>query len=89
MLDQPASELGMPGDPAGDPVQRVDHRVAGDVDRAGRHVLAPQRLGRRLGRREVKRGDRADNLAVDLLGPGLVDVAAPQARLDMGDGILR
>jgi hypothetical protein len=33
----------------------------------------------------MQRGDRADHLAVDLFGPWVVDVAAAQAGLDMGD----
>ena len=65
---------------AGDPVQRVDHAVAGDVDTRRIDVLGDQRGGGGLGRREVERGDAADDLAVDLLGPGVVDIAAAQAR---------
>ena len=33
----------------------------------------------------MERGHRADDLAVDLFGPGMVDVAAAQTRLDMAD----
>ena len=66
-------------------VQRVDDGVAGDVDRRGRDILAAQRLGGGFGRREMLVGDRRDDAAVHFLGPGLVDVARAQARLDMAD----
>jgi len=33
-------------------------------------------------------GDRADDLAVHFLGPGLVNIIAAQPRLDMADGYL-
>ena len=61
----------------------VDHRVSGDVDPPVRHVLGPQRV-RGPGRgREMLVGDGADDLAVHLLRPRRVDVAAAQAGLDM------
>ncbi len=85
---RPAASVRPLGDARGYPVERVDHRVAGDVDRGGIDVLALQRFGRGRGRRAVQRGDRADDLAVDLLGPGMMDIAAAQARLDVGDGDL-
>ncbi len=72
-------------DPRNDPVQRVDHRISGDVDGRGIDILAPQRRRRSLRRRAMQRGDGADDLAVDLFGPRMVDVAAPQPRLDMAD----
>ena len=64
-------------------MQRVDHGVAGDVDRGGVDIFAAQRLSRRLGRREMLVGDRRDDAAVHLLGPRLIDIARAQARLHM------
>ncbi len=66
-------------------VERVDHGVAGDVDRRGIDVLAAQRLGGGFGGREMLVGDRGDDAAVHFLGPGLVDVARTQPGLDMAD----
>ena len=65
------------------PVQRVDHRVAGDVDRGCVDILRPQCRRRGLGRRAMERGDAADDLAVHFLGPGMVDIAAAKPGLDM------
>ena len=35
---------------------------------------------------EVQTGDRGDDAAVHLFGPGMMDVAGPQASLDMRNG---
>ena len=80
---QPRRQPRFGGDSRGDPVQRVDHGVAGDVDGVRRDVFAEQGGGGGLGRGAVQRGDGADDLAVDLLGPRMVDVAAAQPGLDM------
>ena len=67
------------------PPQRVDHGVPGHVDGAGIDALAHQRLGRRPGGREVLIRDRRDDPPVDLLGPGLEDIAGAQPGLHMTD----
>src|SRR5689334_15360487 len=66
-------------------MQRIDHGVSGYVDRRRVDVFASKRFGRGIGWGEVERGEAADDLAVDLFGPRMVDVAAPEARLDVGD----
>ena len=82
-LGEAGDERRLALDPVNDPVQRIDDGVAGDVDRCRNDVLPPQRFGRGLGRGAVQCGDRANRLAVDLLRPRMVDVAAAQAGLDM------
>ena len=72
--------------PTTDPMKRVDHCVAGHVDRCRGDLLAPERLGRGFRRRQMEVCDRADEAAIDLLGPGMVDVAAAQAGLDVRYG---
>jgi len=84
-LGQPARQRGVLADARRHPVQRVDHRIAGDVDARGIDLLGLQRPGRRFGRREMQAGDGADDLAVNLFGPGVVDIARPQPGLDMVD----
>ena len=84
-LGQPAGERRLRGDPRGHPVQRVDHRVAGDVDAGRIDVLGPERCRRDFGRGEMQAGHGADDLAVNLLGPGVIDIARAQPRLDVID----
>jgi len=72
-------------DPVSRPVQRVDHRIARDVDGLRSDVLAQQCVCGGLRRCEVEHRDRCDDPAVHLFGPGVVDVARAQPRLDMRD----
>ncbi len=67
--------------PLAGPEQRVDARVAGDVDARRRGVLRQQRRARGLGRGEMEVRDRADDPAVHLLGKGRVLIPGPQAGL--------
>ena len=69
----------------GDRVQRVDHRVAGHEHVRCRDVFGEQVLPRQLGRREMQRGDRAGQAAIDLFRKRVVVVVTPQAGLDMRD----
>ena len=66
--------------------QRVDHRVAGDEDASAVDALraAGCRATRSVGAK-CSVGERADELAVHLLGPGRVEVAGAQAGLDVAD----
>src|SRR5690606_20710172 len=84
-LRQPGRQAGLPFDTRRHPVQRINHRVAGHVDRARIDVLAPQRFGSGLGWSAMQRGYRPDDFAVHFLGPRVVDVAAPEPGLDMRD----
>src|SRR3546814_16085292 len=63
-------EDGVGRDPRGGGVERVDHRVAGDVDQALIDILAGERLGGGVGGGEMLVGDRRDDAAVHFLGPG-------------------
>ena len=69
--------------------QRVDAGVAGDPDLGLRLALVEQVSLRLLGRREVVLAHDVDGLAVELLGPGAVDVVRAQARLDVAHGDLQ
>ena len=69
--------------------QGVDARVAGDPDLGFGLDLAEQVLPARLRGGEVVLGHDVDSLAVELLGPGAVDVVRAQARLDMPHGDLK
>ena len=51
-----------------------------------RDALGQQVVARRAGGGEMQFGQRAGQLAVALLGPGRIEVARAQARLDMGHG---
>lgn len=64
------------------PVQRINHRVAGSVDRIVGDCLVPQILRCGIRRRKTRRGDQRSNATVHLLRPGMVDVARPQSRLN-------
>ena len=66
-------------------MKSVDHRVAGDMYGGRVNVLAEQCVGSRLCWCEVQSGKAAHDLAVDLFGPGVVDVAATQAGFHVGD----
>ena len=72
-------QRGIGGDLRGDPMQRINHRVAGDVDACRIDVLAQQRRLAHCRWRAVQRGDGADDLAVHLLWPRMVDIAGPEA----------
>ena len=61
--------------------QRVDAGVAGDPDLRLRLALVEQVSLRLLGRREVVLAHDVDDLAVELLGPGAVDVVRAKSRL--------
>lgn len=61
--------------------QRVDAGVAGDPDLGLRLALVEQVSLRLLGRREVVLAHDIDGLAVELLGPGAVDVVRAKPRL--------
>ena len=78
-------QFGIRGDLRTGPMQRVDDRVAGHVDRVRRDRLPAQRLGRRFGGREMQRGDGRDDPPVHLLRPGVVDIAGAQPGFDMRD----
>lgn len=65
--------------------ERVDAGIAGHPDAIGGLALVQQVPSARLRGREVVPGDDVDRLAVKLLGPGAVDVARAQARLDVAD----
>lgn len=65
--------------------ERVDAGVAGHPDAVGGLALVQQVPPARLRGREVEFGDDIDRLAVELLGPGAVDVVRAQARLDVPD----
>ena len=67
-------------------MQRVDHRIARDMDAIGRDILTEQCLARGRRRGAVQRGETAHDAAVHLLWPWLVDIAAAESRLDMADG---
>ena len=66
--------------------QRVDHRVAGDVDARGVDAFAQQVVARLGGRREVQVGNHGGEPAVHFLRPGRVDVAGAQSGFDVADG---
>ena len=82
-LCQPCRQRGPARDFRSHPVQRINHRIAGDVNRGGIDIFRPQCRRRRCSGGEVLPGDRADHLAIHLFRPGVVDIAAAQPRLDM------
>lgn len=69
--------------------QGIDAGVAGDPDPGLGLALAEQVLLARLRGGEVVLAHDIDGLAVELLGPGAVDVVRAQARLDMPHGDLQ
>lgn len=69
--------------------QGVDARVAGDPDLRLRLALVEQVLFAGLRGGEVVLAHDVDGLAVELLGPGAVDVVRAQARLHMAHGDLQ
>ncbi len=82
---EPGGERRIGGDPGGGGVERVDHCVAGDMDRRRIHILAAQCLGSGFGGSEMLVGYRRDDPAIHFLGPGLIDVARTQSGLDVTD----
>ena len=66
--------------------QRVDHRIAGDMDARGITAFLEQRIGSCLRGSEIHVGDAGDDAAVHFFRPGMVNVTAAQTGLDMGDG---
>lgn len=82
-------ELGVGVAPAHGGAQGVDAGVAGDPDLGLRLALGEQVLLARLGRGEVVLAHDVHGLAVELLGPGAVDVVRAQARLHMPHGDLQ
>jgi len=71
--------------PGNDIEQRVDNRVAGDVDRIGRGAFFDQIGLRPGGRGKVKVRHAAGEPAVHFFRPGRVFVVGAQARFDMPD----
>ena len=71
---------------AGHPMQRVHHRVAGDINRPAVDVLAPEQIGRIGRRREMPLGESAEEGSVQFLGKWRVAIVGTQPRLDMADG---
>lgn len=69
--------------------ERVDAGAAGDPDPGLGLALAEQVLLAGLRGGEVVLADDVDGLAVELLGPGAVDVVRAQARLHMAHGDLQ
>lgn len=82
-------ELGMGVALAHGGAQGVDAGVAGDPDLRLRLALAEQVLLAGLRGGEVILAHDVDGLAVELLGPGAVDVVRAQARLDVAHGDLK
>lgn len=82
-------ELGMGVALAHGGAQGIDSGVAGDPDLRLRLALAKQVLLARLRGCEVVLAHDIDGLAVELLGPGAVDVVRAQARLDVPHGDLQ
>ena len=82
-------ELGVRVSLAHGGAQGVDAGVAGDPDLRLRLALAEQVLLARLRGGEVVLAHDVDRLAVELLGPGAVDVVRAQAGLDMPHGDLQ
>lgn len=82
-------ELGMGVALAHGGAQGIDSGVAGDPDLRLRLALAKQVLLARLRGCEVVLAHDVDGLAVELLGPGAVDVVRAQARLDVPHGDLQ
>lgn len=82
-------ELGMGVALAHGGAQGIDSSVAGDPDLRLRLALAKQVLLARLRGCEVVLAHDIDGLAVELLGPGAVDVVRAQARLDVPHGDLQ
>lgn len=69
--------------------QGVDARVAGDPDLGLRLALVQKVLPTGLSGCEIVLAHDVDRLAVELLGPGAVDVVRAQARLDVAHGNLQ
>ena len=82
-------ELGVGVAIANGGAQGVDSGVAGDPDSGLGLALAQQVLLARLRGGEVVLAHDVDRLAVELLGPGAVDVVRAQARLDVAHGDLQ
>jgi hypothetical protein len=66
-------------------VQRVDHRVAGDDDRALVDALGEEVESGSAGRREMEVGGDGREAPVQLLGERLTRIVRAQARLDVRD----
>lgn len=82
-------ELGMGVPLAHGGAQGVDAGVAGDPDLELGLALGEQVLLARLRGGEVVLAHDVDSLAVELLGPGAVDVVRAKARLDVAHGDLQ
>ena len=70
------------------PIQRIDYRIAGDMNLSIGNCFASQGFGRYSRWREMLIGDVANYLAVHFLRPGLVDIVAAQASLHMANRYL-
>lgn len=82
-------ELGMGVALAHGGAQGIDSGVAGDPDLRLRLALVQKVLLAGLSGGEVVLAHDVDGLAVELLGPGTVDVVRAQARLDVAHGDLK
>ena len=69
----------------GDAPNSIDDGVAGDDYRLGVDILGQEPVDSGLRRREMHGAERADDLAIALLGKGSAQVAGAQAGLDMSD----
>jgi hypothetical protein len=84
-LRDPVRELGVTAQLLTGQQERVDHRVAGDVDLLGRDPFGQERPPRPLGRREMQVGHDRGDLAVRLLRPGSFEIPGPEPGLDVAD----
>ena len=65
--------------------QRIDDGISRHRDTLIGHALGQKALARQFRRREMQRGNGADQAAVALFGPGRIKIAGPQPGLDMPD----
>ena len=71
------------------PEQRIDHRVAGDENPLGGHMLRQQVIARRRGGRKMQIGEHAGQLPVHLLRVGGVFIAGAQPGFHVSEGNAR